>query len=337
MQTANILQCRILALYFEMKTKFSINLFILFSIVISFCGCDVKDYFTDYCYKPYLLCVAKSVDADEFFHPELFDPNDMTLMLEPQETLIYVFSKDMIFLGSHRAKVGEIISLPYEKYDQIYTVAVGMGSTKDIDNSFTPLEVGKKYAIADQLFALTILSGNNQTANSPIDFMYADDTFPINPYNDKNVVYYLNLEPRIGAVKIVTHNLTKWADARYGESGLSNDVFTFKTGTTLDQYNLGGELYGSYVSYQPSVNYPNGADIITPMFNMMPTTKGKGMQLYIYRNGTLIYPTNDLPEAIYTVPARAPYIIELDFDNIEPFFGIIPAGFNDIYVRVEFK
>ncbi len=291
----------------------------------------------DSCYKPYLLCVLVSDDANDDFNLAPFAPNDVSLMIEPHEVLVYVFCEEMTFLGYHRAKVGEVIELPYKQYKQIYTATVGTGKDVPIESLFTQFEVGKKYDKSDLLFELTPMAGYPDLAQSPTDFMYASDNFKLNPYNDKNVIYYLYLEPRIGAIKIVSHNLKEWANKTFGESGLPEDQFTYIVGTTDDKYNLDGNLYGNQKSYRPSTLYDDSkSEVSTPMFNMMPTNIDKSMMITIYRNGTQVFQNQLYPKSgRQIVMPRAPYIIHLYFDE-NTSFSVIPAEFEDIYIHVDF-
>ncbi len=314
-----------------MKFSFK-SLFVLLCAVV-LTGCDVKDDFMDRCYQPYMLRVLMDPDADDSFDLSPFAANDVSQMIEPTQALIYVFSEQGILLGTHQAPVGAVIPLPYKDYPKIRVVAVGTdNSVTDLPATFSQLVVGQAYAQTDLLFALTPLAHQVGFAQSPIDFMYDANTFDINPNNDKNIVYYLHLKPRTGAVKIKTKNLAAWADSKFGPSGLAQDQFTFTVGVTSSRYNIGGSLYGDKMSYQPATVIED-SNPCTPMFNLLPTQGSERLTIKIYRNQTEVL-SYDSP---YRVPPRTPYIIFLDFGSSgDPGFQIIPAEFEQIIVSITF-
>ncbi len=308
---------------------------ILLLCIITISSCDVKDSFMDNCYRPYLLKVVVSDDANDGFHPEFFNPDDISLMMEPHEVLVYVFSKEMIFLGAHRTIVNDLIELPYKNDEQIFVAAVATAEGEPIDSLFYQFEKDKQYNKSDLLFTLTPMKEKKGIMQSPVDFMYASDNFKKNPYDYKNIIYYLYLEPKIGAVKIVTRGLEAWADSIYSKTGLLKDEFTFLVDTTLDSYNLGGVLYGNPAKYTPPTVYSDN-EVITPMFNLMPN-QTSGIRVYIYRNGIPIYPTEQYRGKSYRIFPRSPYIIVIDFHEIpDAGINVIPNEFDSYIIHVEF-
>lgn len=257
-------------------------------LVIS--SCNLRDNFMELCYEPYLVIVNIDVNDERQVDFSEYEEDDITLMRAATDVVLYVFDNKNQYLGHHLTKLRKVTKLPYHDFDSISIISVCID--KDIDKWSNMLQPGNYYSDTAVFKKLEKLSEHKKSdvVSSPSDFMFDRKKFGRNPYDKKNVVYYMYVRSMVGAMKIRTKNMEEWANKRYGDTGMENDVFTFVVGKTLDEYDFRGKIGGKQVAYKPTSQYISSNEISTPMFNMYPTIARTGVSIEIFRNGEPIFP-----------------------------------------------
>lgn len=257
--------------------------------ILSLSSCDLRDDFMELCYKPYIVIVSMDYNDDRQVDFSEYREDDVSLMRNISDVIIYVFDNNNRYLGCHFTKANKLTELPYPAYDSINVVSVFVD--KEAERWANMLIKGNYYDDEDVFIKLDELTGQNtRVAKSPTDFMFSRNSLTKNLNTKKNVVNYIYTRSMVGAMKICTKNMQKWADMRYGKTNAPNDVFTFVVGQTLDEYNFQGILQGEHTSYIPNTEHINYETVNTEMFNTFPAFSKSGVVIEIFRNGESIFP-----------------------------------------------
>ena len=68
-----------------------------------------------------------------------------------------------------------------------------------------------------------------------------------------------------------------------------NAPYSYLLRESYDTYDHNGALTGNMTNYNPPTSFNNAGHLVTPIFNIFPTTEGKSYILDVYQNGKLLY------------------------------------------------
>ncbi len=249
--------------------------FVLCCVVCT--GCISEDL-SDCSNSYYFTVRAYDVDGAELINPPV---NDI---------ILYLFDKDGLFIEQINTQLNTRVEVKSDK-NELYAVAWGnLGGGHETKPSFQPND-----NISTGIVKLNVNEAT-AVAGSPDDLFSGNVSASRPEQMDKVVPIYR----KTGSMNITILHLKEYL-------GVTDDDFTIQVGDTYSAIDFFGKYSGTKVSYLPTGSFvPNpqpggGSQYYTPIFNLIPETKG----VYIK-----IYHKNDLVATVTTYNGGSPIAVK---------------------------
>lgn len=194
----------------------------------------------------------------------------------------YLFDKDRLFLKKVDASVGKPVRV-YFPYEELLHI-VSWGNLTESRTQLPQLAKGMPMheAMVSLLSDPANRRGNLSTpalALTPDDLFYSYDEISLK--SGAPTRHTVQIHRIVSAMTVTLRNLQSYAN-RYDEN---YSLVVRETYNTIDFFR---RLIGEKVGYMPTSSFNKKKELIAPLFNLLPSQGGDGIEIDIYHDGQLV-------------------------------------------------
>ncbi len=278
----------------------------------------LKEDFGD-CPRPFQVTV-KAFNADQ---------NDITDSGAIEQATLFVFDENNQIFGVYTLTGEEVKnSVPVKiKIDYPGPKSLKFVSWANLDEKVDFAEITSVKQLTD-LFVRLKAQAKADVAQSPGDLFFGTLDVPVEVGGtEPGQSHVLPIYRKTASVIITARNLP---------SADNPATYSFRLRESHNGFDYNGELVGDMVDYLPSVSVNSEGNLVTPIFNTLPTTDGKSYTLDVYKSGELVYSFTQGSDGKPFVPEVGRLLnIIIDFSiDLSVLVEITPWG--EIYQGVEY-